>query len=358
MNEFLSYFGARKYKSTRGYSAEWIAKKIMEKDEREAIEILKVWTHRSRRGECTIDKVQELNEMTDDEVIIALKALKEPHILRKLGDKQLDVRVKLTTTDTRKMFYKKALIDSGCSSSCISQKFIQENHLKTHKLPLPITCYNADGSTNKNGSITETIEMRMSIGDHEELIQLSVTNIGNHDIFLGYDWLQKHNSSVNWKESSISLDKCHQWCRKIQVLNEPKEIEEEETEESSVKEGEKLLFINMEEEAWRRDELNIRKEEKVDQFEEVVPKEYWGFRETVFDKKMFDQLPPRRPWDHAIELTLGASLKDYKVYPLSIREQEKLDKFLDEHLKTGCIRPSKSSCAVPFFFVKKKDGSL
>ena len=116
--------------------------------------------------------------------------------------------------------------------------------------------------------------MCMSIGDHEELIQLSVTNIGNHDIFLGYDWLQKHNSSVNWKESSISLDKCHQWCRKIQVLNEPEEIEEEETEESSVKEGEKLLFINMEEEAWRRDELNIRKEETVDQFEEVVPKEY------------------------------------------------------------------------------------
>jgi len=38
----------------------------------------------------------------------------------------------------------------------------------------------------------------------------------------------------------------------------------------------------MEEEAWRRDKLNIRKEETVDQFEEVVPKEYWGFRETVF----------------------------------------------------------------------------
>jgi len=200
--------------------------------------------------------------------------------------------------------------------------------------------------------------MCISIGDHEELIQLSVTNIGNHNIFLGYDWLQKHNPLVNWKESSISLDKYHQWCRKIQVLKEPEEIEEEETEKSSVKEGKKLLFINMEKEAWRRDELNIRKEETVDQFEEVVPKEYWGFREIVFNKKMFNQLPPRRPWDHTIELTLGASLKDYKVYPLSIREQEKLDKFLDEHLKTGCIRPSKSPCAAPFFFVKKKDGSL
>jgi len=38
----LSYFGARKYKSTRGYSTKWVAKKIMEEDEREAIEILKV----------------------------------------------------------------------------------------------------------------------------------------------------------------------------------------------------------------------------------------------------------------------------------------------------------------------------
>jgi len=103
---------------------EWIAKKIMEEDKREAIEILKVWTHRSRREEYTIDKVQELNEMTDDEVIIALEALEKPHILQKLGDKQLDVRVKLITTDTRKMFYKKVLIDLGCSSLYISQKFI------------------------------------------------------------------------------------------------------------------------------------------------------------------------------------------------------------------------------------------
>jgi len=102
--------------------------------------------------------------------------------------------------------------------------------------------------------------------------------------------------------------------------------------------------------------LNIRKEEIVDQFEEVVPKEYWGFRETVFNKKMFDQLPPS--WDHTIELTSGASLKDCKVYPLGIREQEELDKFLDEHLKTGHIRPSKSPCATPFFSVKKKNGSL
>jgi len=51
-------------------------------------------------------------------------------------------------------------------------------------------------------------------------------------------------------------------------------------------------------------------------------------------------------------------LKDCKIYPLNVKEQKELDKFLDEHLKSGRIRLSKLPCAAPFFFVKKKDGSL
>ena len=59
--------------------------------------------------------------------------------------------------------------------------------------------------------------------------------------------------------------------------------------------------------------------------------------------------------DHAIELIPNVMLKDCKIYLLNIKE---LNKFLEEHLKSGRIRPSKSPCAAPFFFVKKKDGSL
>jgi len=54
----------------------------------------------------------------------------------------------------------------------------------------------------------------------------------------------------------------------------------------------------------------------------------------------------------------NATLKDCKIYVLNVKEQEELDKFLEEHLKSGRIRPSKSPCAAPFFFVKKKDSSL
>jgi len=50
-----------------------------------------VWVHSSRTEECTREKLKEVNGMTDDEVLIALKALEEPLILRKIGDKQLNV---------------------------------------------------------------------------------------------------------------------------------------------------------------------------------------------------------------------------------------------------------------------------
>ena len=69
-------------------------------------------------------------------------------------------------------------------------------------------------------------------------------------------------------------------------------------------------------------------------------------------------LPERRPWDHAIELTPGSKPVDCKVYPLNLNEQKVLDDFLEENLRSGRIRPSKSPMASPFFFVKKKDGTL
>jgi len=82
-----------------------------------------------------------------------------------------------------------------------------------------------------------------------------------------------------------------------------------------------------------------------------------GF-ESVFAKEYFDILPEHRQWDHAIKLIPGLEPKSSKVYPLSLVEQKELNSFLEENLRTGRIRPSKSPMAAPVFFIKKKDGSL
>jgi len=44
-----------------------------------------------------------------------------------------------------------------------------------------------------------------------------------------------------------------------------------------------------------------------------------------------------------------------RVYPLSRNKKEEVQKFIDEHLKKGYIRPSKSPQMSPVFFVGKKD---
>jgi hypothetical protein len=90
---------------------------------------------------------------------------------------------------------------------------------------------------------------------------------------------------------------------------------------------------------------------------ELVPQYLHDF-EDIFAKESFDSLPERRRWDHGIELVPGSNPSSCKIYPLSPNEQEELDRFLEEHLASGRIRPSKSPMASPFFFVKKKDGKL
>ena len=44
-----------------------------------------------------------------------------------------------------------------------------------------------------------------------------------------------------------------------------------------------------------------------------------------------------------------------KIYPLTIKEKEELNKFIDDNLEKGYIRPSESTILAPFFFVDKKD---
>ncbi len=89
-----------------------------------------------------------------------------------------------------------------------------------------------------------------------------------------------------------------------------------------------------------------------------VPEKYQQHAK-VFSEEASQRFPPKRPWDHAIELKLETpDAIDCKIYPLTQQEDKALVAFLDEQLKKGYIRPLKSPYASPFFFIKKKDGKL
>jgi hypothetical protein len=91
---------------------------------------------------------------------------------------------------------------------------------------------------------------------------------------------------------------------------------------------------------------------------EVVIPDWCKDFEDVFSEKTHDCLPPHCSYDHTIELKPSFVPKVAKVYALNPTEREACKNFMDEHLKTGRIVPSKSLQAAPFFFVSKKDGGL
>ena len=100
------------------------------------------------------------------------------------------------------------------------------------------------------------------------------------------------------------------------------------------------------------------KKRKLKSFEEMVPEWLHDYRE-VFEAEQFNKLPPQRQWDHVIKLKEGTGpWSGMRVIPLSSKEYQILQEFLDENLKTGRIRPSKSPYASLFFVTLKKDGKL
>ena len=61
---------------------------------------------------------------------------------------------------------------------------------------------------------------------------------------------------------------------------------------------------------------------------------------------------------HAIELVEGKQTPYGSIYSLGPMELEMLKVYIETHLKTGFIRPSKSPTGTPILFDKNPDGSL
>ena len=79
----------------------------------------------------------------------------------------------------------------------------------------------------------------------------------------------------------------------------------------------------------------------------------------LFNKKKFEKLPDRSKWDYKINLTEDVPKElNAKAYIMTIKEDEALNQWLDEQLKAGLIKESKSRYVAPCFYIPKKDRSL
>lgn len=333
--------------------------------------------HPKRHLEATAEVLKELNALSLEEASEAINELSTPKCYIQGTGNLLTLNAILNTLDDCRGFSVNALIDSGCTDSSIDTGFIAAKGINTQKLAHPIPVYNADGTLNAGGVITDYVTLQLKIDDHVECLTLGVTDLGKGELFIGHEWLRHHNPSIDWTAGTLNFDRCPKTCLYAQHLFGPEQTEEDEKlncvnsdPELTLGEGERLFAFDfngyMKEGALYikahttmsqqlAEEVSRKKTEKT--FEEMVPTSYHDF-EDIFKKESFDELLPRKPWDHAIELVPGEHAIDCKVYNLSPEEQRELDAFLNENLRSGRICPSKSPFASAFFFVKKKDGKL
>ena len=57
----------------------------------------------------------------------------------------------------------------------------------------------------KNGAVTQRAPLEIEINRHKERINAVVTDLDGTNMFLGYNWLVKHNPEVDWTKGTIQF---------------------------------------------------------------------------------------------------------------------------------------------------------
>ena len=301
------------------FSAPWVAARLKDEPEARAIPILRNWSHPKRYDEINSDVIIQINRLSETLAIEAVEELKEPYkFVRGTKGTKLSLRANITTLDTRAEHTADALIDSGCEGSCIDVKYVIQNKLNTRKLARPIPVLNADGQPNVEGPISEMVSLELRIGTHIERIDFGVTNLGKGEIFLGHDWLKIHDPDISWRTGTVSFKSCPPDCRPyINFRSTDYDFEDEAPSydpSHHLEDGDRMLLIDttpaikIRAHTNKATELAIKAHDKKPKkhWKESVP-EYLHDFPDVFEKDDFNELPPHRPWDHAIELLAGAT---------------------------------------------------
>ena len=114
-------------------------------------------------------------------------------------------------TKNNKNLKVKALVDSGCTHTGIDEQLVKDKRIQMRPINFSFEVFNANGT--KNGEVTKVASLEIEINRHKEQLEAAVTDLNSIDMFLGYDWLVKHNLEVNWKNRTIKFMRYLESCK-------------------------------------------------------------------------------------------------------------------------------------------------
>ena len=178
---------------------------------------------------------------------------------------------------------------------------------------------------------------------HKEMWFL-IVNIRKEEILYGYPWLATFHPEFNWREGHIchkfllvELQSTNPWFGKGPAIT-PLWTEEKQ-----------LIVSQLEEECHICTMATDLAIEATQHKEEVqLPNEYQWYA-AVFSKEELQHFPLKQSWDLAIDFKAGVpDAIDCHIYPMTQKEDEALDVFIDKELAKGYIQPSYPPMPHPF----------
>jgi len=109
----------------------------------------------------------------------------------------------------RKKLQLKILVDLGCTHIGIGKQLVKKERIKTEPMNKSFKVFNADRT--KNGEVTRFALLELETNGHIE--NTVVIDLNSMNMFLGYDWLVKHNLEVNWDKGTIQFTRCLRECK-------------------------------------------------------------------------------------------------------------------------------------------------
>jgi len=213
------------------------------------------------------------------------------------------VQVNVKTKNSKKLKVK-APVDSGYTHIGINEQLVKKKRIQMKPINFSFEVFNIDGM--KNGEVTKVALLEIEINGHKVTLEAVVIDLDETDMFLGYDWLVKHNQEVNWKNGTIRFTRCPGQCmmkhenirfktRKTKAMDN--------TEQDNGKIGKELNKTNPE-----------------DLLDYIRPFTH------LFNKKKFEKLLERHEWDHEINLKEEVPKElNTKAYAMTLKEEETLN---------------------------------
>ena len=222
------------------------------------------------------------------------------------------------------MAEKKALVDSSATNNFIHPAFAKRLGLSMTPLDKPKRIYNIDNTSNKAGSITHSLELKVTTKGIDKVMRFLVTDIGNEDLLLGYPWLATFEPAFGWKDAVIETEALPI------IISSTHPVDARTVIAGLQTQGEKDQIVRELEETTTirgiATELAIQAGEgkrKAD-----IPAVYDRFK-RLFCEEASQRFPPSRPWDHAIELKSNApDAIPCKIYPMTPAEDKALEEFI------------------------------